>query len=942
MTHGDFYGPNEGYVLDLYERYRRDPQTVDPAARTFFAHWSPPAENGRSNNGLSAPAALATTPPLEAIAGAVNYAQAIRSFGHLAAHLDPLGSAPLGDPALHPEVYGVTEADLAQMPASLVGGPIAEQSANALDAIRALQGIYCGAIGYDYDHIRAPGERAWLREAAESGRFRPKLDNKAARSLLERLTQVEAFELFLHRLFPGKYRFSIEGLDIMVPVLDTVIGAAAQSGIGAILIGMAHRGRLNVLAHTLAKDYRQILAEFKDPLKINLYRRDLSWTGDVKYHAGAMRELRELTIGGQTLTVEIQMAPNPSHLEAVNPVVEGMARAAGTNVEQPGAPRFNPAVTLPIVIHGDAAFPGQGVVAETLNMHQLPGYWTGGTIHVIANNQLGFTTLPVNGRSTLYASDLAKGFKIPVVHVNADDPEACLEAAQLAFAYRAQFQKDFLIDLIGYRRYGHNEVDEPGFTQPVIYQIVQAHPTVRALWAKTLTERGQLAATDAEDMVRRRMEDLQKVSDTLNPERDLVVEQPEPSPPGAAKRIHTAIPLDRLRALNDALLTDPPNFTFNPKLLKARQRRREVLVDPDKPTIEWATAEELAFASILEDGTAIRLTGQDVERGTFSQRHAAFFDAKTSATYIPLQNLPNARAAFEIRNSPLSENAALGFEYGYNVQSPERLVLWEAQYGDFDNGAQVIIDEFVMSARAKWGQTPSLVLLLPHGLEGSGPDHASARLERFLQLCAETNARIANCTTAAQYFHLLRRQAGLLIEDPLPLIVMTPKSLLRHPLVASSPRDLAEGHWQPVIDDSRARANPGEIKRALLCSGKIYIDLVSSPLRSESADTALIRVEQLYLFPKGELTQILGGYPSLTEIGWVQEEPQNMGAWDFVEPYLTRISNGKWAVRYVGRAPGSSPAEGSPSWHSAVQDPIIKRAYGKTEKSSVESLVEVT
>ncbi|MHB8626338.1 MAG: 2-oxoglutarate dehydrogenase E1 component [Aggregatilineales bacterium] len=941
MAHRDFYGPNEGYVLDLYERYRRDPQTVDPAVQAFFAHWSP-MDDGHATNGLSASARAAPAMPLEAIAGVVNYAQAIRSFGHLAAQLDPLGSSPPGDPALKPEAHGITETDLAQLPASLVGGPISEHAPNALEAIHALQSIYSGALGYDYDHIREPHERAWLREAAESGRFRPTLDNKAVRSLLERLTQVEAFELFLHRLFPGKYRFSIEGLDIMVPVLDTVIGAAAQTGIGAILIGMAHRGRLNVLAHTLAKDYRQILAEFKDPLNINLYRRDLSWTGDVKYHAGANRELRELSIGGQTLTVEIRMAPNPSHLEAVNPVVEGMARAAGTKVEQPGEPRFNPAVTLPIVIHGDAAFPGQGVVAETLNMQQLPGYWTGGTIHVIANNQLGFTTLPVDGRSTLYASDLAKGFKIPVVHVNADDPEACLEAAQLAFAYRAQFQKDFLIDLIGYRRYGHNEVDEPGFTQPTIYKVVQSHPTVRALWAKTLTERGQITVADAEDMVRRRMEELQKVSDTLNPERDLIVEQPKPSPPGAAKRIPTAVPLDRLRILNDALLTDPPNFTFNSKLLKARQRRREVLTDPDKPTIEWATAEELAFASILEDGTAIRLTGQDVERGTFSQRHAVFFDAQTGESFVPLQNLPNARAAFEIRNSPLSENAALGFEYGYNVQSPERLVLWEAQYGDFDNGAQVIIDEFVMSARAKWGQTPSLVMLLPHGLEGSGPDHASARLERFLQLCAETNARIANCTTAAQYFHLLRRQAGLLIEDPLPLIIMTPKSLLRHPLVASPARDLTVGHWQPVIDDSRAHANAGGINRALLCSGKIYIDLVSNPLREESTDTALIRVEQLYLFPEAELARILGGYPALTEIVWVQEEPQNMGAWDFVEPYLAKISGGKCPVRYVGRAPGSSPAEGSPAWHNAVQDTIIKRAYGKTEKSAVESLIAVT
>ena len=828
------------------------------------------------------------------------------------------------------------------MPAQLVGGPIAQSARNALEAIQALQRVYSGTLGHDYDHIREPEERTWLREAAESGRFTGTLDAADSRDLLQRLTQVEVFEQFLQRVFPTKFRFSIEGLDMTVPILDTVISAAAGAGIDSILIGMAHRGRLNVLAHTLQKDYRQILAEFKDPLTLNHYRRDLSWTGDVKYHAGAFRELREISVGGKSITVEIRMAPNPSHLEVVNPVVEGMARAAGTSVDQPGPARFNPLETLPILIHGDAAFPGQGVVAETLNLYKLPGYWTGGTIHLIANNQLGFTTNPQDNRSTLYASDLAKGFKIPIIHVNADDPEACLAAAQLAFAYRAEFQKDFLIDLIGYRRYGHNEVDEPDFTQPLMYKVVRSHPTVRALWAKTLTARGVVTAAEADDLVKRGMGDLQKVSETLNPERDLVVDQPDPPPPGAARRVLTAVPLDELQAINDALLADPPGFTFHPKLIKARQKRRDVLADPDKATIDWATAEELALATILADGTAIRLTGQDVGRGTFSQRHDVFADIHTGARFIPLQHFAQAKAAFEIHDSPLSENAALGFEYGYNVQAPERLVLWEAQYGDFNNGAQTVIDEFIMSARAKWGQTPSLVLLLPHGLEGTGPDHASARLERFLQQCADINARIVNCTTAAQYFHLLRRQAALLIEDPLPLIVMTPKSLLRNPLVASPARDLAEGRWESVIDDVRAAAAPETITRVLLCSGKMYIDLVSNPLRAETTDTALIRVEQLYPFPHEALDEVLSRYPAVTSLTWVQEEPQNMGAWDFAMPHLAALSAvtaNRWPVHYVGRVAGSSPAEGSPAMHNVIQDAIIKNAYGRSGLSQMDAMI---
>jgi 2-oxoglutarate dehydrogenase E1 component len=642
----------------------------------------------------------------------------------------------------------------------------------------------------------------------------------------------------------------------------------------------------------------------------------------VKYHAGAYRAADNPDHTG--CDVAVTMAPNPSHLEAVNPVVEGMARAVGTFVDSPGAPTFDPAITLPLLVHGDAAFPGQGIVAETLNMFGLQGYTTGGTIHIIANNQLGYTTNPQDSRSTLYASDLAKGFKIPIVHVNADDPEACIEAARMAFAYREQFHKDFMIDVIGYRRHGHNEGDEPSFTQPLMYDIIRRHATVRALYAETLIQRGAVDADLPDTLARQHMDRLQQTLESLNPEEDLREQQPDLAPPGTARKTKTAISLKRLQKLNESLLEFPTGFNLHPKLQQARRRRLENLKDPDNRAVDWATAEELALASILEDGIPIRFTGEDAERGTFNQRHAVFHDVQSGALCVPLQSIPQAKASFEIQDSPLSEAAALGFEYGYNIQAPERLVLWEAQYGDFINGAQVIVDEFITTARAKWGQNPSLVLLLPHGHEGAGPDHSSGRLERFLQLTGENNMRIANCTTAAQYFHLLRRQAILLKTDPLPLIVMTPKSLLRHPLVASTLREVAEGQWQPVIDDMR---EPSEIRRLFLCSGKIYIDLISSDYREQNPEVAIIRVEQLYPFPEVDLKTALDRYPNLEEVIWVQEEPENMGAWWFMQSRLGRLIAGRWPLRYVGRTTSSSPAEGSSAWFTANQSQLIQQAF---------------
>jgi 2-oxoglutarate dehydrogenase E1 component len=925
MNLEQFAGVNAGYVLELYERFRQDPSSVDPATRSIFETWNPSEASPKHSSAASGNVNLA------AVVGAANLAESIRRYGHLAARVDPLESTPPGDPSLAAATHGITDDDLRALPASLVGGPVAATSGNAFEAIERLRRIYCSTTGFDYSHVFVPAERAWLREAAESGRFLPAVDATNAEALLDRITQVEVFERFLHRSFPGKTRFSIEGLDMLVPILDEIIRGVANQGVRHTLLGMAHRGRLNVLAHVLQKPYAQILAEFKDPVNTRTWRIDLGWMGDVKYHAGA-----STAATGQMF---VSMAPNPSHLEAVNPVVAGMARAAGTFADAPGPPRFDGRTTLPVLIHGDMAFPGQGIVAETLNLSRLSGYDTGGTVHIIANNQLGFTATPDESYSTSYASGLARGFKIPIVHVNADDPTACLEAARLAWEYRSRFGRDFLIDLIGYRRFGHNEGDEPAFTQPVTYKQVAAHPTVRELWAKTLVDQGKVAPTQPEQLVKKHFAVLEKVLETLRPEEDFVAPIPEAVAAGIAARAVTAVPLDTLRAINDGLLTAPEGFTFHKKLERGRERRRAIFAAPGERTIDWAAAEELALASILADGIPIRFTGEDVGRGTFSHRHAVFSDANTGARFVPLQTFSRSKASFEIHNSPLTENATIGFEFGYNIQEPDRLVIWEAQYGDFINGAQVMLDQFVTSSRAKWGQRPSLVFLLPHGYEGQGPEHSSARPERFLQAAADINLRLVNCTTAAQYFHLLRRQAALLESDPLPLFVLTPKSLLRHPNVVSTPLELAEGRFQSVIDDAEARGHATGIKRVVLCSGKVYVDLVSSERRAAAKDIALVRVEQLYPFPTTALDEVLTAYPSARDIVWLQEEPENMGAWEFARPLLLELVGDRRPLRYIGRARSASPSEGSSTWHQLNQKALVERAFDLGSHSGEGSMV---
>lgn len=916
----EFYGPNAGYVVELYERYLQDPDSVDAATRSVFERWTPPEEVEQEVQ-----PSFAGQVSAKKAAAAANLAHAIRTYGHLAAQLDPLGTPPPGDPWLDPAFHGITQDDLSQLPGEVVGGPISERTQDALQAIQALRAVYSSRVGYEYGHVRIPEERDWLRRAAEFGQFRPPEEPVDEVGLLERLTQVEVFEQFLHRIFPGKTRFSIEGLDMLVPMLDDTIGCAAETEICTVHIGMAHRGRLNVLAHILGKPYTHILSEFKDPVGHFSTLDELGWTGDVKYHKGARNAIR----GGEQIRLVVSLPPNPSHLEHIDPVLVGMARAAGSKVDQPGPPQFFTAAALPILIHGDASFPAQGIVAETINLSRLPGYWTGGTLHIIANNQLGFTTLPKAGRSTLYASDLAKGFQIPIIHVNADDPVACIEAARTAFAYREKFKKDFLIDLIGYRRYGHNEGDEPAFTQPLMYEKIEKHPSVRRLWADELHNHNAITPDDADRLVQKYMNELQQVMAALEPVREVLEPQLEAPPRGAARQAKTAVPLEMISQLNQALLELPEGFSVHRKLERSLQRRRKIFDDPDASSIDWSTAEELAFASILAGGTPIRFTGEDTERGTFSQRHAVFHDTVTGKTHTPLQAIPQAKASFEILNSPLSENASIGFEFGYNVMFPNRLVIWEAQYGDFINAAQAIIDEFYVSARAKWEQTPSLVLLLPHGHEGQGPDHSTGRPERFLQMAAQTNLRLANCTTAAQYFHLLRRQSVLLETDPLPLIVLTPKSLLRHPMVASTPRELAEGHWQPVIDDAHAAQQPEQVNSLILCSGKVYVDLMSSEQRADISPVAIVRVEQLYPFPAVELGAVLDAYPNLQEVVWVQEEPQNMGAWTFIQPRLADLIKGRWPLHYIGRPPGASPAEGSSAWHTVNQKEIVSQVFSQ-------------
>jgi 2-oxoglutarate dehydrogenase E1 component len=894
----------------------------------------PPAAPAEAAAAPAAPGAPAAEPGeelLQAVQAAMSLIKAHRTHGHLAADLDPLGSRPPGDPALDPEPLNLTPELMRRIPARILR--VSVEGETLADVIPRLHEVYCGPIAYEIEHIASHRQRVWLRERIESGAYRTPLSSDEKRWLLRRLTKVDAFERFIHKAYLGQKQFSIEGLDMTVPMLDELIQLAAGEGAHEIVLGMAHRGRLNVLAHNLGRPYDTIFAEFEGASSLEaVTTMPQGGTGDVKYHHGADGSYRL----SDDSSIIVRLESNPSHLEYVSPVAEGACRAAQTQREGPHAEHDRNAA-VPIVVHGDASFPAQGVVAETFNLQALDGYTVGGTVHLIMNNQVGFTTDPDDARSTQWASDLAKGFDVPIIHVNADHPEACVAAVRLAFAFRQRFGHDVLIDLIGYRRYGHNEADEPAYTQPQMYTRIKEHPRVRDLYAKQLLEEKVCDRQDVDRKAEEVWDELSSAHTGLKDEisrsgSDSVEQQTgeyqldrSPSPD-----VDTAVPADRLRALNDAMLRVPEDFTVNAKLVRVLERRRAAMGADGG--IDWGQAEALAFASLLVEGTPVRLTGQDTERGTFSHRHMVLHDAKTGRSVSPIQSLVDARAPIEVHNSPLSEVASLGFEYGYSQEAPETLVLWEAQFGDFVNAAQVIIDQFIVSGLAKWGQTSRLTLLLPHGYEGSGPEHSSARLERFLVLAAEGNIRVANLTTPAQYFHLLRRQGR--IAKQRPLVLMTPKSLLRLPQATNRIEHLSETRFFPVLGEPRV--DEEQVSRLILCTGKIYYDLVHHPAREQiGSKLAVGRVELLYPFPQAQILELVNRYPNLREVVWVQEEPRNGGARAHMMPRLMQFLPEKLAFGYIGRPERAAPGEGYPAAHVIEQNRIVDTALNMDDPVSL-------
>ena len=944
---------NNGYAQLLLDEYLDNPDSVPPEWRELFERGdgeliaSRPGlarllEAATAANGHTAPPEAPPAPPpaapaavasaevvpappavavdeelLEGVSAAAALVRAYRAYGHLAARLDPLGSEPPGEPALDPERYDtpLTPELQARIPASLLRLHVPGET--LAEALPHLQRTYCGTVAYEIEHIADYEQRLWLRQAIESGRYRTPLSAEEKRQLLARLTEVEGLEVYLRRTFLGQKQFSIEGMDVMVPMLDLAIELAAEQGAHEVALGMAHRGRLNVLAHTIGRPYESLLREFEGERTIEAVSVDPEGgSGDVKYHLGA-RGTRRTPVG----EITVELLSNPSHLEAVDPVVEGWTRAKQTDRSRPEI-RHDGRIVMPVLIHGDASFAGQGVVAETLNLDGLAGYSTGGTLHLIANNQIGFTTNPADGRSTRYSSDLAKGFDVPIIHVNADDPEAAIAAARLALAFRRRFGADAVIDLVGYRRHGHNETDEAAYTQPLMAEQILRQTPVRQQFAARLAEEGVIAPGEGDELAAEMQRRIKSAHESFKQSLAEPARAPAADrvPRARGGEVETAVPADVLLALNEQLLEVPHGFEVNPKLAKQLDRRRQSV---EEGGIDWGQAEALAFGSLLVDGIPVRLTGQDTERGTFSHRHLVLHDARTDETFVPMQHLADARAAFEVFNSPLSEYAPLGFEYGYSVSAGDALVLWEAQFGDFVNGAQIVIDQFLVAGLSKWRQSSRLTLLLPHGYEGNGPEHSSARLERFLQLAAQQNIRVANATTAAQYFHLLRRQA--LEPAARPLVVMTPKGLLRLREATSRLEDLSDGRFQPILPEPGVDAE--RVRRLILVSGKVYYDVVGHEARRAAEDVAVARLEQLYPFPVEDAGRLVASYPNLEEVVWAQEEPQNMGPWRAIRHRLEEAVRGR-PLRYVGRPWRASTSEGYPTAHVLEQDRIAHEAVG--------------
>jgi 2-oxoglutarate dehydrogenase E1 component len=951
---------NLGYVRDLLDQYLEAPDSVPPEWRRLFEDGNglisehpvvrralqlAPRGNGAATPGAAAAAppsvAIPAAPEVEAapaappppegpaepdmellggVAAAMALVKAYRTHGHLAARLDPLGSEPAGDPALEPDnlIPQLTPELQARIPSSVLR--VAVPGATLAEVLPHLRTTYCGTIAYEIEHISSHEQRVWLRHAIESGTYRVPLDDDEKRQLLRRLCRVEGFEKYLRRTFIGQKQFSIEGLDVMIPMLDEALELARGGGAHRVVLGMAHRGRLSVLAHVLGRPAELILREFEGERAIAaVATKSEEGHGDVKYHLGATAA-PETDAGALTVV----LAANPSHLEAVDPVVEGETRAAQTDHASPTG-EHDPAKAVPVLIHGDAAFPAQGVVAETFNLQAVAGYATGGTLHIVANNQVGFTTDPAEGRSTRYSSDLAKGFDSPIVHVNADDPEAAIAAVRLAMAFRARFRHDVVVDLVGYRRFGHNEQDEPAYTQPLMVKAIESQPPVRQLYAQAVADAGLVPAGYDEELVREVEASLKEAHEQLKEQ----LAAPR-SDAGAPERKHRGVPMtaveeSTLRSLNEQLLEVPDGFTVHPKLARQLERRLNTL--GEEGGIDWGQAEALAFASLLLEGVPVRLTGQDTERGTFSHRHLVLHDSETGATHVPIQHIPGAAASCEIYNSPLSEYAALGFEYGYSVAVPDGLVLWEAQFGDFVNGAQIVIDQFLVSGLAKWEQTSRLTLLLPHGYEGNGPEHSSARVERFLQLAAQGNIRIANCSTPAQYFHLLRLQAHG--STPRPLVIFTPKSLLRLKQATSRLDELTSGSFRSVFDDPGVTDEERKgVRRLLLCSGKVYYDIVGHEGYEQVERAAVARLDQLYPFPVPACAELLRSYPALEELVWVQEEPQNMGAFRQIRHRLEESLPAGVRLVYAGRPWRASTSEAYPTAHMAEQDRLVRAGLG--------------
>lgn len=895
---------NADYIDEQYRRWKTAPESVSRDWQSFFKGFDIAFDRPSDSAGVGGVDQMLKQSRVEALK------HRYRDLGHLLACMDPLAACPTEHPLLSLESFGLSYDDLEQEFFILQSD--GEGKAPLKEILKNLRETYCRSIGVEYMHLQDPEERRWLQERMEPIQNRASLEAAERRGILERLTRSALFEQFLNRKYVGVTRFSLEGGDAVIPLLETVASGAADHGIGEVILGMAHRGRLNVQAHILQKSYYDIFAEFE-----NCYDPDnLVGAGDVKYHNGYLADI--VTRKGHSL--RLYLVNNPSHLEAVNPVVEGFAKARQDIFGDDDGRKV-----LPLLIHGDAAFAGQGVVMETLNMSQLDGYRTGGTIHLIINNQIGYTTLPEDARSTRYSTDVAKMIMAPIFHVHGEDPEAVVHVGRLATDYRMTFKKDVVIDLVCYRRYGHNEGDEPYFTQPLMYERIRERPSLNRIYADRLLEEGLVAKDQLDDIeksIRDRLEtDFEEVHGSACPfPEDRFYENWEGyNGRYSHTRLKTGVAKSKLIELARKLQQYPPEFNPFSKLKSQLSRRLEAVENGEG--IDWANAEALAFASLLVEGNPIRLSGQDSARGTFSQRHSVLVDTKTGERYAPLDHLEDGQAPFRVYNSPLAETSVLGFDYGYSLARPDGLTLWEAQFGDFVNNAQAVVDLFIASGEAKWQRLSGLALLLPHGMEGLGPEHSSARLERFLQLCAADNIQVCNPSTPAQYFHLLRRQVKRALRKP--LVVMTPKSLLRHPMAVSSLKDLSAGAFEEILDDAGHR----KATRVILCSGKLYYGLLQRRMDTKRRDTAIVRIEQLYPVPEKQLTSVVNRYKQAKEWFWAQEEPENMGAWPYLRPHLEKII-GRHPT-YIGRPEAASPATGFPAIYKRQQEAVLEKALGQ-------------